>query len=300
MMPQLTADEEALRDRFTNHLRSRRRAATTIRLRTYWAHHFLAWCRTAGIDPAHATAHELDGFVFSNPEWSTVTQATIVSTLRQFYRWALAEGIVDSDPTKDLEPIRVKRTPARIATDDEVLTGLANAVNATERAILRLGAECGLRVHEIAGLPVAARQDHWLTIHGKGGVYRSVYCSPELLADLQEIERTTARWGYYFPGKSGSHRTSSTLWRLVRRLCGVNPHSLRHRAGTTVYQGTGKDLRVTQTFLGHASPNTTAIYVHVDRDDLILAAHAARIDTRLPAPVRSIDTAASRRSPEVA
>lgn len=299
-MPQLTADEEALRDQFIHHLRSRRRATTTLRLRTYWAHHFLAWCRASDLDPAQATAHDLDGFVFSNPDWSTSTQSTIVSTLRAFYNWAVVVGLVDKDPTGDLEPIRVRRNPARIATDEEIVTGLMNATTATERAILRLGAECGLRVHEIAGLPVSARQDRWLTINGKGGVIRSVYCSPELVADLEEIERTSARWGYYFPGKSGSHRTSSTLWRLVRRLCGVNPHSLRHRAGTTVYQRTGKDIRLTQTFLGHASPNTTAIYVHVERDDIMRAATAARIDTRLPTTIRHIDTAPSRRSPEVA
>jgi site-specific recombinase XerD len=52
---------------------------------------------------------------------------------------------------------------------------------------------------------------------------------------------------------------------------------LRHRAGTTVYQRTGHDLRLTQVFLGHSDPSTTAIYVHVNDDDLRAASEAARI-----------------------
>ncbi|HIF24358.1 MAG TPA: hypothetical protein EYQ27_21225, partial [Gemmatimonadetes bacterium] len=63
----------------------------------------------------------------------------------------------------------------------------------------------------------------------------------------------------------------------IRRAVGANPHSLRHRAGTVVYEGTGHDLRVAQEFLGHSSPEMTARYVHVTRPDLLRASQASRL-----------------------
>jgi site-specific recombinase XerD len=44
-----------------------------------------------------------------------------------------------------------------------------------------------------------------------------------------------------------------------------------------VFEGTGSNLRVTQDFLGHASPEMTSRYVHVTREDLRRASQAARL-----------------------
>lgn len=85
------------------------------------------------------------------------------------------------------------------------------------------------------------------------------------------------RWGFYFPGRFKAHAAPSTIWKHVRALTGLNTHSLRHRAGTMVYRRTGYDLRLAQEFLGHSNPATTAIYVHVEREQLMRAAEATRM-----------------------
>lgn len=72
------------------------------------------------------------------------------------------------------------------------------------------------------------------------------------------------------------HVDPNTVGTRIRRAVG-NPHSLRHRAATSVYRGTGNNIRVTQEFLGHASPAMTARYVHVNSHDLELAATAAQL-----------------------
>lgn len=72
------------------------------------------------------------------------------------------------------------------------------------------------------------------------------------------------------------HVTPETVYNKIHKAVG-NTHSLRHRAATAVYRGTGNDLRVTQEFLGHASPAMTARYVHVTDRDLELAAIAAQL-----------------------
>lgn len=256
---------------YRNALIRRRLSPNTVRLRLFYLHKF-----AAVHDLTTATLEQMEDFVASNPAWSENTQQTIVASLRTYYKWAYKTGLISTNPAEDLLRVRVRRRPARIASDPAIRLGLENGT-VEEKAMILLGAECGLRVSEIAKLHRSDRDGEWLTICGKGGVYRSVYVSPELLDLLEAIETTTIRHGNYFPGRSGSAMHPSTVWRRISRLVNINPHALRHRAATTVYRGTGNDIRTTQEFLGHASSATTERYVHVERDDLLRAANASRM-----------------------
>lgn len=139
--------------------------------------------------------------------------------------------------------------------------------------MLLLGAECGLRRSEIASVHRDDIEAEWLYIVGKGGNQRVVYLSP----DMMELLAVHPERGWLFPNTAGGHITGEAVYKRIKRVTGLNPHSLRHRAGTAVYEGTGSNLRVAQEFLGHASPEMTARYVHVTRDDLMRAAQASRL-----------------------
>ncbi|MCC2034108.1 tyrosine-type recombinase/integrase [Microbacterium allomyrinae] len=212
----------------------------------------------------------------AQPVWSAQTVNAVTATFRSFYRWALEAGHLEHDPAMPLRSLPVPPRKPRIASRAHVDAGLASK-RLEVRALTMLGAECGLRVHEIAKLHRRDRADDWLTIIGKGGQQRSVHLSPELGTVLDELEAKHPDSDWYFTSRTGRHVTTETLRAWSRRELGTNPHSLRHLAGTTVYRGTGNNLRVTQVFLGHRYPATTAIYVHVERDDLIAAGAASRL-----------------------
>lgn len=265
-------------DEYAQYMSDRRFSRATIKLRVGYARRFVAYqIQHQGIfDIRAVTLTDLTAFVHSEPEWKPATQQTVVASMRTFFRWAMIARLVDDNPARMLDPIRVPRTIARIAPDNVIMDAFERATE-EERAMLLLGAECGLRVAEIAGLRRSSRTDRWLLIVGKGGVTRNVYMSPELAKLLDRIEMRRIS-DFYFIGQSGKgHVAPSTVWRHIRKLTNLNTHSLRHRAGTTVYRGSGHDLRLAQTFLGHASPNTTAIYVHIEDDDLIRASGTTRL-----------------------
>lgn len=267
-----TPSGAAVLTRYVTHLSRRRLSPNTIRLRTY----YMTTLQVVHPDLLVVTTSDLEHYVQAHPNWSENTEATAVASWRSFYGWAERVGLVDESPTTELGPVRVARRPGRIASDAQILAALGRAENDADVAMLLLGAECGLRASEIAGLRVEDLNGSWLTVLGKGNKVRSLSASPELLAVLHRLG-AWARWGYYFPGRSGGHVHPSTVWRHIDRLLESNPHSLRHRAATACYEGTGHDLRATQEFLGHANIHTTELYVHVGKDALRRAAAATRI-----------------------
>lgn len=257
---------------YMQHLTRRHRSFNTIRLRLHYIRSFNTICW----DLAAAEHDHFERWLRQQRGlWSDATAYTAVASVKAFYRWALKAGHISHDPTLDLATPIVYDKPQPIANPDSIRQVLPGA-NPTETAILLLGAECGLRVHEIAKLDSRDRDGEWLYVIGKGRKQRQVKMSPELCAALDSIETTTMRHTYYFPGKSGFPVHPSTIWRAVHRLIGVNPHALRHLAATTVWERTG-DLRLAQEFLGHSRPETTSKYVRVARTHLARAEAATRL-----------------------
>lgn len=109
-----------------------------------------------------------------------------------------------------------------------------------------------------------------LHVHGKGGKDRVLPLTTDLRRELERRPR-----GWLFPGRFTGHVHPSTVQKRVREAAGVAPHAHRHRFGTRAYAGT-RDLRAVQTLLGHASPETTQVYVAVTGDGLAAAVEAAR------------------------
>lgn len=254
----------------------------TIEMRLYWTGRL----HRAGIDLLTATTDDLHEFIETHPHWSIGTLRVVVSSMRSFFGWAQGRGYREDNPAREV-PLPERDYPlARMAEDDAITSALESA-SLVDQAILLLGAEGGLRCSEIAGLRESDRDGEFLNVKGKGRKLRPIHLTPECLAVLQAIEATSMRSGFYFPSDihEGRHLTANTIWRHVSRLTGYNTHALRHRAGTTVYRKSNHDLRLAQAFLGHSSPAHTAIYLHVERDDLRRASAAARMATQPPPAV---------------
>jgi integrase/recombinase XerD len=210
------------------------------------------------------------------------------ATLRSFYRFCYAEGLIRVDIASRLDLPRQSRLLPDTLTVDEVVR-LLEAVDVTrpegvrDRALLELLYAAGLRVSEALGLDDAdvSRDGAFVRVIGKGDRERLVPIGDEAVAWLErygaevrpallELGRAgTDRGGPVFVGDRGGRLRRQRAWDAIRTAAAraglaerVSPHTLRHSFATHLLEG-GADLRVVQELLGHASISTTQLYTHV-------------------------------------
>ncbi len=231
-----------------------------------------AWSRQLGDrDVTDATRADVRAFL-AKPGLSSNTRSQYLTTLRVFYRWAMDEGHVTVDPTEGVRGPKFKAGLPRPIPVNHLQAALKTAAP-NVRLWMLLGAYQGLRCCEMAELRGEdfdfSGETPTMLIHGKGGKVALLPIHPVL---VDELKVRGARPGWVFPHKwvKGDHVLAGSISKLVNnhlRGMGIDStaHALRHLFGTSIYQESGYDLRLTQELLRHASPSTTAIYTKVDR-----------------------------------
>ena len=221
------------------------------------------------------------------------SQARRLSALRQFYGFLFAEEQRSDNPTEAVDSPRIGRPlPKILSTGDmEKMIGAATDDQSAEGkrllAIVEMLYSGGLRVSELAGLPLASvkTKSSFILVRGKGGkerlapVNRSADDAIRSYLDVRAefIPKNLPRAERYLfcsRGREG-FLTRQRLHQLLKGLAlkagldpkKVSPHVLRHAFATHLVEG-GADLRSVQTLLGHADIATTEIYTHVAKDRL--------------------------------
>ncbi len=142
------------------------------------------------------------------------------------------------------------------------------------RTILQTMYGTGLRLTEALNLEPKDLDSERMVIRvrqGKGHKDRYVTLSPSVLETLRDYYRSYGPKGQWlFPNRSGKYPIhTSAVQRACKegaRAAGLNKrvttHTMRHSFATSLLEA-GVDLRTIQILLGHASLNTTALYLHV-------------------------------------
>lgn len=193
------------------------------------------------------------------------TMHAMRSSYRVFFEWAFRTGRIDHDPSFELEPIHVPVKVSRIAPDDVVQMSLITAT-LEEKAMVLLARLAALRLSELTMLKLTDRIGDVLIIRGKGGKERRIYANEQLLDVLLALERELDGGTYYFRGRFGGHKHPQSVNKIITRVTGWNPHSLRHAAATAAFRAT-KNIRAVSEFLGHSSIAITQRYLHLTEDE---------------------------------
>jgi integrase/recombinase XerD len=212
-----------------------------------------------------------------------------LSAIRSYFGFLLGEGVLEADPSEQLEPPRVWRRLPNVLNRAEVERLLeAPSPEARlfwrDRALLEFAYAAGVRVGELISLKTRdlALEEGFATVFGKGSKERLVPVGRAavraLRIYLREVRPRLAQHGQgegvVFLNARGRPLTRMGVWKILRthvERAGirrrVTPHTLRHSFATHLLEG-GADLASVQEMLGHADISTTQIYTHVDREYL--------------------------------
>ena len=211
------------------------------------------------------------------------SQEQALAAIRGFFRFALAEGRLGSDPTVNLEGPKKGLSLPRVLTVNQVdrLLSAPNVTTVTglrDRAMLELLYAAGLRVGELVGLTLEEldMRHSYLRTRGKGNKERIVPVGGQAVLWLTAYLRDgrgklakSVQQPHLFLNRRGKPLTRQWVWKLVAKYAAqaqlpdwVSPHVLRHSFATHLLMG-GADLRSVQAMLGHADISTTQIYTHL-------------------------------------
>lgn len=257
---------------WTDTLRAAGLSAQTIKSRRYKMVHLSKLLMPSG--PKDVTTEQIVQ-AFARQQWKPETRKAYRNTISSFFRWLHKSGRRSDDPSLDVPRVKKPHAHPRPCPDRYIATAMEMAT-ATEKLMIRLGAECGLRRGEIARVHsddvVADSAGHSLIVRGKGDKQRIVPLSDDLANIVMETQ------GYLFPGRFGGHVEESYIGDHISRLLpdGYAAHTLRHRFATTAY-ATTHDLFVVAELLGHESVETTEHYVAMPDGRLREATAAVRL-----------------------
>src|SRR5579883_2186384 len=195
-----------------------------------------------------------------------------LSALRHLYQHLLIDGIIDHDPTLNIDsPKQWKVLPKALARDE--LEGMLAAPQAASDS--KLAQALALRDRAMLEVFYAGS----MLVRGKGDKERVVplgQAAQRALAQYLNSARATLAAKKASPHlflARGAHRlTRQRVWQMVKSASAgagrhASPHMLRHSCASHMVEN-GADLRTVQTILGHADISTTQVYTHLALDRL--------------------------------
>ena len=196
------------------------------------------------------------------------------SALKFLYRTTMnRDWIVEKIPGP-----KSKRKLPNVLDLSEVQALFSATRSLKHKAILMVMYSSGLRISETAHLKVSDIDGKRMMVkvcYGKGGKERYTILSHTALECLRQYWRKYRPSEWLFSGRNKNIpipvNTVRCIFKSVRKRAGItkpaSPHTLRHSFATHLVEA-GTDLHRVQLLLGHASPKTTTIYLHVSRGSL--------------------------------
>ena len=217
----------------------------------------------------------------------TTTLARKLVSTKVFFRYLADEGRLSRNITEVLDSPKLWNMLPDFLQEHEVdalLEAFPASVQETpldlrNRAILELLYASGLRVSELAKLPVSGIDfdTETVRVQGKGENMRIVPVGKialrilkRYLHEVRPLLLKNPNTKTLFISNRGKVLNRERVWAIVKEAAlragitkNIFPHTLRHSFASHLLAH-GADLRLIQEMLGHSDISTTAIYTHVD------------------------------------
>lgn len=217
--------------------------------------------------------------------YASSTIARKVAAIKSFYNYLTSQGIVDENPSIDIDSPKVKkRLPQTLSLSEverllEAPMGGNTPKNLRDVTLLNVLYETGMRVTEVVSIQLEdVNLEHSaLSSPTRQGDAREIPIEDdtkrllvEYLAEGRPQLAKDKREHALFLNHRGEKLTRQGLWLIIKgyaRQVGLNtevtPHTLRH--SFAVHRlNKGTKLEDIQHLLGHANISTTQIYVQME------------------------------------
>lgn len=267
--------QRTILNNFYKYLKGKRYSKSTVETYTYLVADFIEFHSKKQF--SNLNNRDVELFI----EQVIVKQKFSISTQRQFIS-ALKQFIVFHPETElnnlELErPSKSKKLP-EVLSIEEIIKLIQVTRNLKHRAIIALLYSSGLRIGELINLKLSDLHVNRKQLHikdAKGRKDRYTVLADSFLPLLQNYVISYEPKIFFVEGQIGKPYSASSVRKFLKRSCKlakierpVTPHTLRHSYATHLLeQGVG--LRHIQELLGHSKPETTMIYTHVARKDLM-------------------------------
>lgn len=254
---------------------------------------YARWLDGQGRSLVESSETDLNAYFSAQHKTSKATTANRrLTVFKRYFRWALRERIITTDPTLRLQAARQALRVPKTLSEAQVEALLAapdvgTPLGVRDRTMLELMYASGLRVSELVTLKTfnVSLSENVLRVFGKGnkerlvpfGEVASVWVKRylnEARPVLLGAKQTDALFVTSRGATAGSAMSRVMFWMIVKKYAiaagitaPLSPHTLRHAFATHLLNH-GADLRAVQMLLGHADISTTTIYTHVARERL--------------------------------
>ena len=224
--------------------------------------------------------------MMENGEAATTVNRKL-STLRTFYKFLIARGIVEQTPVKNIKGPKVSKPLPQFVRDSEMKAILdstepdADFVSVRNRCILALFYETGIRLADLISLNNDDIDfgNGTLKVTGKRDKQRIIPFANRLAdqlkdyMELRDAEIDVKDSDALFLNIKGGRIPRHQVYHLVKdalkesNVEKKSPHVLRHTFATSMLNNDA-ELGAVKELLGHNSLATTEVYVHITFQEL--------------------------------
>lgn len=241
-------------------------------------------------DVAEIQRSDIEAFLAHIPHSDTGSVANYnrrLSSLRSFFKFLIRHGL-ENNPTEEFLPtknhvrqISYLNENERVNLMDTIKNQATPFYRNRDLAIISLFLTTGMRVSELTNLKIndidfKNERDSYLVVRRKGGSEDRLPI-PELVANRikKYLQKRKVNSEEVFLSKRGESLKPNSVYYMVRkylRKAGIQkkkmgPHILRHTVAVSLLKRK-VDLMTISRLLGHRRLDTTAVYLHIEPQDI--------------------------------
>tara|TARA_R110002049_G_scaffold127540_3_gene284286 strand:+ start:730 stop:1914 length:1185 start_codon:yes stop_codon:yes gene_type:complete len=260
---------------FVKYLRGQRLAKSTVRSYFTFIADFIQFiCEKPIVDIDNKDIRLFIEHQVKKRCYSISSHRQLISALKHFGEFYSESKIKVEELQR---PYKSKYLPT-VLSKQEVIDLLRATRNIKHRVILALLYSSGLRIGELITLrlhDIDIDRRQIFVRNGKGRKDRFVILAESFIPLFHNYYTSYRPKFFVIEGSNGGMYSDGSVRNFLKRSCEaaritkrVTPHTLRHSYATHLIEN-GVGLRHVQALLGHAKPETTMIYTHVAKKDLL-------------------------------